>query len=721
MSEDELNTGGTGGTVWNGFDDGGSSSDGSAPADEHGSSTKVTLKFVIAFPKRHDKDFLLASQMIEMGKKTVPSSKPGHYFHLEYYPFPGSEIYKIDCITYGLGAKVTHTKGVTYLCDEVVQVHSHCDVSWVVFHRTHYLDTMSDEALESVFEHKIEVRLCDEKSAVSNRSKHDKPKGFRMNNFTESADFGGFWYSGMVRDSVESVKNGGVGHLAAIEEGDEKLAMKSTRLTEKLNKGQKERFTDLTFEMSELYFDSTEIMTKCDMTNRLQANVLPPTWINFGAQLTLDRKLMTPEQERKYNPLLISFGELGPMPQTPIAPLELGKLCKPVYVAFECFGRKFVSRKVRHAETMAINSKHVVLTGRIPPNEIVETFRKGRFQFEIHDRDRKKLVQGLQGASTMFEKKSDKLWARLDQTKLLDVLAKSKLKHSCGVSYLTMTDFAKGMRSLNVTLPVLPKEDGTLGAHAQKSLPSGHYLDSCTELAVRVQLKYPYFSNTIHHIPANVFGIIIVISRGESSYLNDVKNIAVAYNNGLAQGSDGFASGFHVHCANSHYLTVEGPTSSIIEQIWNVPRPATDNIKVLYDSSMLFSTRQYNTLDRNFSRIRLNFDLEETLQNGLCHCQSFLPKVVLSAFIKLSLYATAPSLEHLYAADKVLKEEEVNSLKKDFESLFEGSQAFSNIMEVSLAALKKQKPQTAEATPGGRHKLSVSVARRRTRPKTVNT
>ena len=85
------------------------------------------------------------------------------------------------------------------------------------------------------------------------------------------------------------------------------------------------------------------------------------------------------------------------MPQTPIPPLELGKLCKPVYVAFECFGRKFVSRKVRHAETMDINSKHVVLTGRIPPNEIVETFRKGRFQFEIHDRDRKKLVQGLQG------------------------------------------------------------------------------------------------------------------------------------------------------------------------------------------------------------------------------------------------------------------------------------------------------------------------------------
>ena len=137
-----------------------------------------------------------------------------------------------------------------------------------------------------------------------------------------------------------------------------------------------------------------------------------------------------------------------------------------------------------------------------------------------------------------------------------------------------------------------------------------------------------------------------------SSYLNDVKNIAAEYNAGLPQGSDAFASGFHVHCANSHYLTVEGPTSSIIEKIWSVPRPASGNTKVLYDSSMLFSSRQYGALDKNFSRIRLNFDLEETLQNGLCHCQSFLPKVVLSAFIKLSLYTKAPSLEHLYGTRK---------------------------------------------------------------------
>ena len=66
------------------------------------------------------------------------------------------------------------------------------------------------------------------------------------------------------------------------------------------------------------------------------------------------------------------------MPATPIPPSALYKMCKPVYVAFECFGRKFISRRVLHDKNLYINSNHVILTGRIPPNEIIETFRKGR-------------------------------------------------------------------------------------------------------------------------------------------------------------------------------------------------------------------------------------------------------------------------------------------------------------------------------------------------------
>ena len=101
--------------------------------------------------------------MIEAGKKTAPSSKADHYFHIDYIPFPDSDPYRIDCITYGLGAKVTHMCGTNYLYDEIVQVHTYQDVSWVVLNRVHFLDTSADEKLESIFAHKIDIRLCDDK------------------------------------------------------------------------------------------------------------------------------------------------------------------------------------------------------------------------------------------------------------------------------------------------------------------------------------------------------------------------------------------------------------------------------------------------------------------------------------------------------------------------------------------------------------------------------
>jgi hypothetical protein len=368
----------------------------------------------------------------------------------------------------------------------------------------------------------------------------------------------------------------------------------------------------------------------------------------------------------------------------------------------------------------------VILTGRIPPNEIIETFRKGRFQFEIHDRERKKVVT----TSSLFgANKNDRLWARLDQPKFMDLLSKSKMKNSCGIAYLAMNDFAKGLKRLNVTLPVVPKEELAINSQQNRSLPAGHYLDACTELSIKIQLKYPYFSFNPVELPTIAFGVITVIANDESNYLQTVKEKVIDFNNGLLNNSDTdeeialatMASGFHIHCANYHFLTVEGPVTGIIAELWEIPRPNDGCTMVLYDSSMVFSTRQYDSLDRNFSRIRLNFDLEQTLQNGLIHCQSFLPRLVLIALIKLSVYKKMPSIEKLYAADKILNASEVSSLKKDFESLFDrerGSatpKGFLGVMGLALEHLKNQKPKTADA-----YDRQSNLICKKIRPRTVN-
>jgi hypothetical protein len=107
----------------------------------------------------------------------LPSSNANHFYHLEYYPYPGSEQFKIDCITYGLGAKVTHGIGANHLSEEIIQIHTHENVSWVVFNRDHLLATETDTDLKVLFDHKVEVKLTDDRMTVSKRAKHEKPKG----------------------------------------------------------------------------------------------------------------------------------------------------------------------------------------------------------------------------------------------------------------------------------------------------------------------------------------------------------------------------------------------------------------------------------------------------------------------------------------------------------------------------------------------------------------
>jgi len=676
---------------------------------------KATMKFVIVFPRRSDKEFLLSASMIEAGKKTAPSSKADHYFHIDYIPFPDSDPYRIDCITYGLGAKVTHMCGTNYLYDEIVQVHTYQDVSWVVLNRVHFLDTSADEKLESIFSHKIDIRLCDDKAAVSNRSKYDKPKGFRASAFSCSdPEANAHWWSQIVIDTAANHEE-----VPKAETENEATAIKAKGISDKVEKlktkitNRVERYSDANFDMSEFYFDATHVTNYSDMAGRTEANLVAPSWLNFSAKLELDRKILNDEQEKRYNPMLISLGELGPMPESPISPNELSKICKPVMINFEAFGQKFTSKKMVHADRLSFNQNYVILTGRIPEHKVVETFRKGRLKFEIHDRDRKKLAQS---PSLFGQNKADQLWGRLNQTKLLESIAKTKSKaNAYGVAALSMVEFANGLRYLEATLPVLPVDE-TIGHDQSKTIQAGHYLDSQTELSIKVKLKYPYYATSLQNAPpeTGVYGVIIILaSESGAVFINRVKDLLIEINEALEdpQGSDLAASGFHIHCGEQHFLTVEGPINSVINRVWEIERPDDCDTRILYSSSLLFSKRQYPQMDSKFSRLRLNFSLEVLLRNGIVHCQSFMPKVVLSAFTKLSSYSQINSIEKLYATDMILTEIEVKSLRKDFETLFSptGGGTFENIMEVALHAATNNRKYPSKNRKSTLKKLQTSL------------
>ena len=118
---------------------------------------------------------------------------------------------------------------------------------------------------------------------------------------------------------------------------DSKIYEKVERWKNRNPKTTKEITPEIAFDMSEFYFDGKKI--------KKMSTKKSPNWLNFCSKLSLSRKLLTEEEERRFNPMVISFRELGPMPSFPIPTQILEELCDPVSITFEAFDRKFVSRK----------------------------------------------------------------------------------------------------------------------------------------------------------------------------------------------------------------------------------------------------------------------------------------------------------------------------------------------------------------------------------------
>ena len=71
-------------------------------------------------------------------------------------------------------------------------------------------------------------------------------------------------------------------------------------------------------------------------------------------------------------------------------------------------------------------------------------------------------------------------------------------------------------------MPVLPKDESM--TNNEMVLPAGNYMDVCTELSVRIQIKCPYYSSDIPKVIKTAsYAVIIVISNRESEYLTQMK------------------------------------------------------------------------------------------------------------------------------------------------------------------------------------------------------
>ena len=102
-------------------------------------------------------------------------------------------------------------------------------------------------------------------------------------------------------------------------------------------------------------------------TNKLKiyerSNFSSDSVFDFYAIAEVDTPLLSDEKLSELNPMLVSIGDLGPLPQKPASIEKLKQLCHPVVVEFNLFGELFRSRALPHAEMLRIQSDFVILLG----------------------------------------------------------------------------------------------------------------------------------------------------------------------------------------------------------------------------------------------------------------------------------------------------------------------------------------------------------------------
>ena len=134
---------------------------------------------------------------------------------------------------------------------------------------------------------------------------------------------------------------------------------------------------------------------------------------------------------------------------------------------------------------------------------------------------------------------------------------------------------------------------------------------------------------------------MIIVSPGSSDALEELKTYVIQSNESTKFSINDMNSitGFHIQTRNHNIFSIEAGRRQI-ETIWRLEMvlKLREFSYIFYDTSFVANKRLYGNLDMRFSRIILNFGLDEALQNALLYCQSAISKDVTSTFIKLKEY-----------------------------------------------------------------------------------
>lgn len=435
--------------------------------------------------------------------------------------------------------------------------------------------------------------------------------------------------------------------------------------------------------------------------------------------MAVDTPLLSNEQKRELNPLVIRINSATCLPNTPV-PIEVLKAkCLPVYCRYRFHDQPLhQTYGQEHGTHVYFKDVNVILTETISPGRLREYLRGPPLEIEVHDRDKKMedfvKIPSLFGSEPEDEKLSNVGLVASKRTIYNPFMEKDKMWNPYGIAKVDLSDLLLGEKYLNITVPIhscvapdpigyqrdsksgkIMGVPGSVDGPQGSPLRMGHYLESNSVLKLRVGIAVP-LTPTSESDDCPYGRLIYIFDKDNTALLHEVMKL-ITQINAEALKLDEYClsliqeclpkiklkpeekgntaldviTGFHIMDGQIHLFILEGLKDKAIKQLWEqTPIRSLQNkcgkLEILYNSDMSFHQRLYEDLDAILYHIQLHEPLSAIVQQPLLYVRDMVPSACFQALSRLDHICHATKLREVIQGDLLPSVEMVNLLSREF-------------------------------------------------------
>ncbi|XP_071399241.1 uncharacterized protein FLJ43738 [Centroberyx affinis] len=579
----------------------------------------------------------------------LENPKAQGYYHIEYILLPGdTEKAKVDLVMFGPAAKIYKENE-----SKILRPWHEGDRTWVGW--TQSFDVKVDrELLIKLLSHKIWLRIWNGKDKVSSKARYDRPKAFR------------------------------------------------------LPQAQTEDATHMCGEIS---------LTDC-------FSICSSGVCEAMCNISLDRPLISDQLKAELNPLVITILSANSMPSSPVPFDVLEEKCLPVYCQYKFHNLKtHRTNYQQHGANVYFKDVNVILTGLMSPGELQEFLAGPPLEIEVHDRDKKvekpSKTTSILGTGPDDDKPSNVTLVSGKRSNHNPSKQKTKVYNSFGIASLNLSELLLGQRSLKLHLAIkcsppshlLDREisgwerkmmNTPAAAYISSKQPmqQGHYFDANSQLKVKIEIACPLnvasdscelgssegpFGRVIYlfrysnvsvmaKLRAQILRINAAAFHLGSHSLENTARVLSNYKMNFKQGESkdlDFVTGFHMLDKSMHVFVLEGLKHKAVKRLWEtVPMKLSgseeEQVIVLYNSSLSFFKRIYDSLDAGLSPVHLCESLATIMKQPLVYVRDMVPHSCFQALSRLSQLCQVRQLKDVVRNNLFPSADMVLSMSKEF-------------------------------------------------------